>query len=125
MKNKRIAAALVMLAVLALGSMLTAKADIAPYGYTKPDVITARTTNRLALNDGPGTRKYFRELGTYGSAGETVRVLAKAWDPNNSIWWLKVEYPIGSGFTGWTGEKRFDASTFNHDDVPTEYWYPY
>ena len=117
--------AVVLLVALLSGAALTACADIAPYGYTRPDYILAKTTNRLALNSGPGTKKYFKELGTYGSAGEYAKILAKAWDPNNGIWWLKVEYPVGSGFVGWTGEKRFDASTFNRDDVPTEYWYPY
>ena len=125
MKRLRIVSFLTLILLTLLCAQ--ALADIPPIGYTKtpePAVYGLATSN-IAMNDGPGTRRYFNELGTYRVSGSYLKIVAKAWDPNNGIWWLKVEYPVGSGFVGWTGEKRFDASTFNRDDVPTEYWYPY
>jgi len=101
---------------------------VAPYSYPTngsnyTDYVYGVTSQRLAINSGPGTRRYFSEKGTYGSAGEWVRIYSKAWDPNNDIWWVKVEYPNGSGSFGWTGLKRFDKYSFDLDDVYTEYWY--
>ena len=77
---------------------------------------------KLAVNAGPGTKRYFKELGTYNLAGQYIQILAKAWDPNNDIWWVKVVLPNRDSTTGWTGYKRFDPDSFNLDDVPTEYW---
>ena len=92
-------------------------------GADGPEEQTAQTTSRLAVNAGPGTRRYFDELGSYGQAGMSVRVLAKAYDPNNGIWWLKIVIPGSEGRTGWTGLKRFDAASFDLDALPTEVWY--
>ena len=92
---------------------------VRPTATPKP-VIYGLATTRLAINSGPGTKRYFKELGTYNYAGQMVEIAAKCWDPNNGIWWLKVKYSKGYG---WTGLKRFDASTFNLDAVPEEYWY--
>ena len=101
---------------------------VTPYRYPTngsnyTDYVYGVTSQRLALNSGPGTQRYFDEKGSYGSGGERVRIYSKAWDPNNGIWWVKVEYPSGSGFFGWTGLKRFNSNSFNLDDVYTEYWY--
>lgn len=82
--------------------------------------IYGRATQKLAINSGPGTRRYFNEIGTYDYSGQWVEIAAKCWDPNNDIWWVKVKY---SGGYGWTGLKRFDTSTFSLSDVPEEYWY--
>lgn len=79
-------------------------------------------TQKLAINSGPGTKRYFEELGTYDVKGQYVEILARAHDPNNDIWWVKVQIP-GKTVTGWTGLKRFDQSTFNINDVPIEVWY--
>ena len=79
-------------------------------------------TEKLAINSGPGTRRYYDELGTYNVKGQYVRILAKAYDSRNDIWWVKCEIPNTKGVVGWTGYKRFDASSFNLNDVPTERW---
>lgn len=82
---------------------------------------TGRATSDLFLNSGPGTRRYFREMGKYYLKGKDVPILAKAWDPNNGIYWLKVRTP--QGVIGWTGLKRFNQRSFNLDAVPEEVWY--
>jgi len=122
MKRKALKPVAALLLLVLLCSMtLSAFALTPPIGYRpKARVIKGQTCSRLLLNDGPGTRRYFNELGTYGYEGEWVRILAKAWDPNNGIWWIKVDY---NGTVGWTGYKRFYASSFDLDDVPTETWY--
>ncbi|MBQ8094350.1 MAG: hypothetical protein IJ242_12365 [Clostridia bacterium] len=84
--------------------------------------IYALAAQKLAINSGPGTKTYFKELGTYDVKGQYVEVLAKAYDPNNGIWWLKVRIP-GTNVTGWTGKKRFDDSTYDINAVPTESWW--
>ena len=128
MKMHMLAAA--ALAAVMAGTTVTAMAEyVQPKAYVtthtvESEGVWATTSQRLFLNAGPGTRRFFRELGSFGSsAGERVRILAKAWDPNNSIWWVKVEYPDGSGNTGWTGVKRFVASSFSLSAVPAEDWY--
>ncbi len=89
---------------------------------TSSRVIYGLAKNKLAINSGPGTRRYFEELGTYDCREQYVQILAKAWDPNNGIWWVEVVIP-GRRVTGWTGYKRFDPQSFNLNDVPTEEWY--
>ncbi len=125
MKRLRIVSflALILLTLLCAQAL----ADIPPIGYTKtpePAVYGLATSN-IAMNDGPGTRRYFNELGTYRVSGSYLKIVAKAWDPNNGIWWLKVECPRGTGHYGWTGLKRFDANSFDLDKVPMEIWYNY
>ena len=78
----------------------------------------ALATMKLAINDGPGTSRYFNELGTYNVAGQMVRVFAKSWDTDNDIWWIKCEIPGTNHVIGWTGLKRFDQSTFDLDALP-------
>ena len=78
----------------------------------------ALATDRLSINAGPGTRRYFKELGTYRVKGEYVRVLAKSWDTDNSIWWIQCEIPGTNHVIGWTGLKRFDQSTFDLEALP-------
>ena len=52
-----------------------------------------------------------------------IRVLAKAWDNRNGIWWVKCEIPYhGEIRVLWTGWKRFDHSSMSLDSVPEEYW---
>ena len=60
-----------------------------------------------------------------GAIFSELVIVAKAWDPNNGIWWVKVECPRGTGHYGWTGYKRFYAWSFDLDKVPTEYGYSY
>lgn len=77
----------------------------------------ALTTMRLSINDGPGTSRYFNEIGTYNVQGQMVKVFAKSWDTDNDIWWIQCEIP-GTNIIGWTGLKRFDQSTFDLDALP-------
>ena len=125
MYRKKSLVALLVFAVL-LTSVSLASALTYPRSYPdrdwsrSDDYVWAQANQRLALNSGPGTRRFFQEYGHYGSSGDWFKVYAKAWDPNNGIYWFKVEYP--GGFA-WTGKKRFYASSFNEDRIPTEYWY--
>lgn len=78
----------------------------------------ALATMKLAINAGPGTARYFTEIGTYNVKGQMVRVYAKSWDTDNDIWWIKCEIPETNHVIGWTGLKRFDQSTFDLDALP-------
>ncbi len=78
----------------------------------------ALATMKLAINAGPGTARYFNEIGTYNVKGQMVKVFAKSWDTDNDIWWIKCEIPGTDHITGWTGLKRFDQSTFDLDALP-------
>lgn len=78
----------------------------------------ALATMKLAINAGPGTARYFKEIGTYNVKGQRVRVYAKSWDTDNGIWWIQCEIPGTNHIIGWTGLKRFDQSTFDLDALP-------
>lgn len=82
------------------------------YGYT---------IDKLATRKGPGTQ--YEGGGTYFVKNEWIKVLSKAWDKRNSIWWVKCEIPYhGEIRVLWTGWKRFDHSTISLDDLPEEVW---
>ena len=84
----------------------------AVYGYT---------IDRLATRKGPGTQ--YAGGGTYNVKHQWIRVLAKAWDSRNSIWWIKCEIPYKDEIRVlWTGYKRFDHDSFNLDDLQEEIW---
>ena len=78
----------------------------------------ALATMRLSINDGPGTARYFNEIGTYNVTGQMVKVYAKSWDTDNDIWWIQCEIPGTDHIIGWTGLKRFDQNTFDLDALP-------
>ncbi len=80
--------------------------------------IWALAIDRLSINAGPGTSRYFREIGTYRVKGQFCRVFAKSWDTDNGIWWIQCAIPGSNNIIGWTGLKRFDQSTFNLNDLP-------
>jgi len=82
------------------------------YGYT---------IDKLATRKGPGTQ--YEGGGTYSVKNQYIKVLAKAWDNRNDIWWVKCEIPYhGEIRVLWTGWKRFDHSTISLDDLPEEVW---
>ena len=119
----RIAVVTLVLMLMAAG----ASAAVLPYGYVaKPKEIRATVSaDSLMLRTGPGTGRYFAEAGHFsGMEGAKVKLLAYSYDPNNGIYWVKVEWPEGTGHTGWTGKSRFYASSFNLYDLPYESWYP-
>ena len=75
----------------------------------------------LPASAGPGTQ--YDEGGTYSVKNQWIRVLARAWDDRNGIWWVKCEIPYhGEIRVLWTGWKRFDHSSMSLDSVPEEFW---
>ena len=117
----------ILAAILLLSIAFTACAQIAPYGYIQePYVIRGKVSaDSLYLREGPGTGRYFSAAGNYkGVKDKLVPLLAYSYDPNNGIYWVKVQWPEGTGHTGWTGYSRFYASSFNISDLPYESWYP-
>ena len=76
---------------------------------------------KLATRSGPGTQYY--EKGTYFVAGQYIKILSRAWDSRNSIWWVKCEIPYkGEIRVLWTGYKRFDSNTVPLESIPVEYY---
>ena len=74
---------------------------------------------KLATRDGPGTT--YNEKGTYNVAGQYIRVLSRAWDARNGIWWVKCEIPYRNEIRVlWTGYKRFDPATLPLESIPIE-----
>lgn len=77
------------------------------------------TIDKLATRDGPGTQ--YNGKGTYSVKGQYIRVLSRAWDKRNGIWWVKCEIPYkGETRVLWTGYKRFDSSTLPLDSIPID-----
>ena len=84
----------------------------AVYGYT---------IDKLATRKGPSTT--YEGGGTYSVKNQWIRVLAKAWDKRNSIWWVKCEIPYRNEVRVlWTGYKRFDPNSLDLADLPEEVW---
>ena len=104
------------LTVLLTGMMLciffcsAGEAETELYGYA---------LQKLATRDGPGTT--YRETGTYNVANTYIRVLSRAWDKPNGIWWVKVVIPYhGENRILWTGYKRFDPASLPLESIPVE-----
>ena len=65
---------------------------------------------RLATRSGPSTN--YTELGSYFSAGDSIRVLTCAFDKRNDIYWVQVEFSYRNQLRrAYTGLKRVNAST--------------
>ncbi len=96
---------------LAAGTMgKRAEAEQAIYGYT---------ISKLPTRKGPGTQ--YEDGGTYSVKGQWIRVLSRAWDSRNKIWWVKCEIPYKKAIRVlWTGYKRFDPNTLVLEDIPIE-----
>ncbi len=83
------------------------------------DGLGGLATKKLATRSGPGTE--YSETGTYNVAGQYIKVLSRAWDKRNEIWWVKCEIPYkGEIRVLWTGYKRFDSSTLPLESIPIE-----
>ena len=79
------------------------------------------TIDKLATRKGPGTQ--YDGGGTYSVKNQWIKVLAKAWDSRNNIWWVKCDIPYhGEIRVLWTGWKRFDHTTITLDDLMEEVW---
>lgn len=91
----------------------------APASGQSSGAIYGLAIQKLATRKGPGTQ--YEEGGTYNVKGQRIRILAKAWDRRNSIWWVKCEIPYkGETRILWTGYKRFDHSDLPLDIIPEE-----
>ena len=90
-----------------------------PPSGQKSGEIYGLAIQKLATRKGPGTQ--YEEGGTYNVKGQQIRILAKAWDKRNDVWWVKCEIPYkGETRILWTGYKRFDNSTLPLDIIPEE-----
>ena len=99
--RKIIAAALIL--ALCLAAAAGAEDNYSSYANVK-----AKANRRLATRTGPGT--WYDEPGSFNKAGTTYRVLSKAYDESNGIWWVQVEIPTKGGVIwAYTGVKRFDG----------------
>ena len=75
--------------------------------YTKYAKVKAKANRRLATRTGPGT--VYDEPGSFNKAGTKYKVLSKAYDYDNGIWWVQVEIKVTGGVIwAYTGVKRFD-----------------
>ena len=85
--------------------------------YTQYAAEYAEANRRLATRTGPGTK--YDEPGSFGKAGDMCRILSKAYDETNEIWWVQTEIR-GSGGILWayTGIKRFDGLKL--ENIPEE-----
>ena len=85
--------------------------------YTNYSYVLAILNSKLATRTGPGTQ--YDEPGTFLSSGSQVRVLSKAYDQRNQIWWVQVEFSSGGSlYRAYTGLKRFSNLIIN--SVPEE-----
>ena len=112
-------------ALAQLGAQSVIYVTEAPYytdpPYTGEQEIWGLTIDRLSTRKGPGTQ--YEEGGTYNVKGEYVRVLARAYDKRNGIWWVKCVIPYhGEERVLWTGYKRFDHDQLPLDIIPVEEW---
>ena len=74
---------------------------------------------KIATRTGPGTN--YADAGTYFVGGQYLKVLSRAYDSANGIWWVKCEIPDqGRILTLWTGYKRFDSTTLPLESIPIE-----
>ncbi|MBR4711642.1 MAG: hypothetical protein IKP10_06375 [Clostridia bacterium] len=79
-----------------------------PGGQTGGNGINTTLKMRLATRSGPSTR--YTELGSYFQEGSPVRVLTKAYDYSNGIWWVQVEFTyLGTQRRAYTGLKRVNV----------------
>ena len=75
--------------------------------------------DKLATRTGPGTQ--YEGGGTYSVKGEYIRILSRAYDKSNGIWWVKCEIPYkGETRVLWTGWKRFDHNATLLEEIPID-----
>ena len=84
---------------------------------TRYATVYAAANRRLATRTGPGTK--YDEPGSFYKAGDVCRILSKAYDKVNEIWWAQAEIRKGSRtIWAYTGVKRFDG--LDLDEIPEE-----
>lgn len=90
-------------------------------GKANPQAISecwSLAIDKISTRNGPSPR--YTDMGTYNLKGQYLRIVAKAWDNHNGIWWVKVDVP--SAGLLWTGAKRFDSSTLQLSVLSEEVW---
>ncbi len=76
-------------------------------------------TAKLSTRKGPGTQ--YKEGGTYNVKGQYIRILSRAYDDRNGIWWVKCEIPYKKQTRVlWTGWKRFDHNITSLESIPID-----
>ncbi len=96
---------------------------LAPAGTPGPvppgGAVYGLATDKLATRTGQGTK--YDGGGTYSVKGEYIRILSRAYDKGNGIWWVKCEIPYkGDIRVLWTGWKRFDHTLTRLEDIPVD-----
>jgi len=87
-----------------------------PIEYPSEIGLIARLEKRIATRSGPSN--YYDEPGSFFSEGDEVKVLTKAWDVENTMWWFQVEFKYqGYWYRAYTPANRVDL---NPDFIPTE-----
>ncbi len=82
-----------------------------------PAELWGLAVKNISTRTGPSTK--YAEGGTYKLSGQYVRVLSRAWDANNDIWWVEVEIHYnGEVRYLWTGYHRFDSTTLPLESIP-------
>jgi len=80
-----------------------------PIEYPSLGGIIATLSSRAATRSGPGTR--FDEPGSFYSEGDEVKVLSKAWDSYNDVWWLQIEFQYrNEWYRAYTTESRVNVN---------------
>ena len=87
-----------------------------PIVYPSNGGIVAPLVKRIATRSGPSN--YFDEPGSFFGAGDEVKVISKAWDNENEIWWFQVEFEYDNlWYRAYTPASRIDLP---EEFVPTE-----
>lgn len=90
-----------------------------PVEYPSEVGVIAMLSQRAATRSGPSTG--YDEPGTFGSAGDEVKVISKLWDSNNHLWWFQIEFPYrGEWMRAYTTESRVDVDPAIVADEPGE-----
>ena len=104
--------AILMALVLCLAAVAASASSYTKYSKEK---FTAK--QRVATRTGPGTE--YDEPGSFNKAGKEYKVLSKAYDYSNNIWWVQIEIKTKGGLIwAYTGAKRF--SDLNLKKIPEE-----
>lgn len=90
-----------------------------PVVYPSDVGVIATLSQRAATRSGPGNR--FDEPGSFFSAGHEVKVISKAWDSENDLWWFQIEFQYdGEWYRAYTPESRVDIDPALVTTEPTE-----
>ena len=104
---KRFLCLFIILVCIASAALADPRYVPADGGYVSYSSVWATSNQRIATRTGPGTQ--YDEPGSFYQAGTTVKVVSKAYDSSNGIWWVQVELTYnGSLYWVYTGVKRFD-----------------